>query len=73
MKGTLPIDDGIRDVDVVTHREFNPSCCRNALRKAEAEVLAGLQMDKLSQGMFVVLDFGPKHSDWYCWSSLFAE
>ena len=73
MKGTLPIDDGIRDVDVVTHREFNPSCRRNALRKAEAEVLAGLRMDKLSQGMFVVLDFGPKHSDWYPWSFLIAE
>ena len=30
-------------------------------------------MDKLSQGMFVVLDFGPKHSDWYPWSFLIAE
>ena len=73
MKATLPIDDGIRDVDVVTHRGFTPSSRRSALRRAEAEVLAGFRMDKLYQGMFVVLDFGPKHSDWYPWSFLIAE
>jgi hypothetical protein len=26
MKGTLPINDGIRDVDVVTHRELIQQC-----------------------------------------------
>ena len=71
-KAALPIDDGIRDVDPVTFRDFNPSSRRRALKTAETEVWASQRMDELAQGMFIILDFGPT-SEWYPWDFLLAE
>ena len=55
----LPIDNGIRDVDVVTHSNFAPTMRRKANLVAESQILAANRLDELNQGFFVVVIVKP--------------
>ena len=52
----LRIDDSIRNVDVVTSLAFKTGKCKRAVKEVESQALAGKRMDKLNQGMFVVVN-----------------
>ena len=74
----MPIDNGVRDVDVVTHSNFTPSMRRKANLVAESQVLAANRFDELKQGSFVVVNVKPMDKDgkdleWYPWQYVIAE
>ena len=74
----LPIDNGIRDVDVVTHSNFTPTMRRKANLLAESQILAANSLDELKQGFFVVVNVKPMDKDgndlqWYPWQYVIAE
>ena len=74
----LPIDNGIRDVDVVTHSNFTPTMRRKANLLAESQILAANRLDELKQGFFVVVNVKPMDKDgndlqWYPWQYVIAE
>lgn len=69
----IQVDDGVRDVDVVQHRHFTSSHRRRALQNADAHIISAGKMEKLKQGMFVVVDMVPENSVWYTWKFLVAE
>ena len=53
------IHDGIRNVDVVTSLAFKTGKRKRAVMEVESQALAGKRMDKLNQGMFVVVNLKP--------------
>ena len=71
----LPIDNGIRDVDVVTHSNFTPTMRRKANLVAESQIWAANRLDELKQGFFVVVNVKPMDQDgkdleWYALGSV---
>jgi hypothetical protein len=69
----LAVDDGVRDIDVVTHSQFKPSARQKALRICETQVISGTRFDKLFKGNFVVANLVPENSNWYPWQFVIAE
>jgi hypothetical protein len=69
----LPLDEGIREVDVVESAEFRSHQRKRATTAIEAEVSAANRMDVLEQGMFVVVKLKPCNADWYPWPFVIAE
>ena len=74
----LQIDDGIRNIDVVTSLAFKTGKRKRAVIEVESQALAGKRMNKLNQGMFVVVNLKPLDNDeqeleWYAWDFVIAE
>ena len=74
----LAIDDGIRNVDVVTSTEFNVGRRKRAINEVETVALPGKRMDQLSQGMYIVVNLKPLDNNgqellWYPWEFVIAE
>lgn len=69
----LAVDDGVRDIDVVTHAQFKPSARQKALRICETQVTSGTRFDRLFKGNFVVANLVPANSNWYPWQFVIAE
>ena len=53
----LPIDNGIRDVDVLTHSNFTPTMRRKANLVAESQTTN--RLNELKQDFFVVMNVKP--------------
>ena len=74
----LPVDDGIRNVDVVTSAQFNAGRRKLAINEVETVALPGKRMDKLNQGMFIIVNLKPLDNNdqelqWYPWEFVVAE
>ena len=74
----LPVDDGIRNVDVVTSAQFNAGRRKRAINEVETVALPGKRMDKLNQGMFIIVNLKPLDNNdqelqWYPWEFVVAE
>ena len=76
----LPVDDGIRDVDVVLHANFNASKRNRAQKEVETQVVAANRLAELRQGMFIVvhqilkpLDKNSDELEWHTWPYFIAE
>ena len=66
------VDDGTRNVQVVEHSGFTNTDRQKALKRTQA-LKSSLEMEKLHQGDFVVLDLTPVNCSAYTLSYLIAE
>jgi hypothetical protein len=70
---TLPIDTGVRPIDVVTHRNF-PARVRNKTKKAQDDDLMKKNaLEPIKKGDFVVLDVKVKNNEFYKFPFLIAQ
>jgi hypothetical protein len=69
----LAIDDGVRDVDIVTHSQFPASKRRKTIAVHEAEIASANRLDVLCQGNFIVVQLEVTNASWYPWKFVIAE
>lgn len=58
------IDDGVRPVDVMMHREFTETQRTHANKVHQNEVVSAQQLEKLHQGQHVVIQGKPENAAW---------
>jgi hypothetical protein len=70
----LPIDDGVRDVDVVTHRRFTSTNRNKAMKVSNQEKdLKGGALEPLKMGDFVVLQVSVENCPAYTFDHVIAQ